>query len=52
MEGTGRADLIAFGNAGGGHLSTDMDRFLILLRPNNLGLAFLRGMGGPISVVK
>jgi hypothetical protein len=47
MEIAGSAGLIAFDNAGGVYVSIDMDCFLILLRRNNLGLAFLRSMGGP-----
>jgi hypothetical protein len=45
MEVGGRTGRIALGNAGGVHLSTDMDCFLILLGRNILALAFLRRCG-------
>ena len=41
----GRTGLTALGNAGGVHVSTDMDCFLILLGRNSLALAFFASMG-------
>ena len=45
MEIAGESRFDCFGNAGGVYVSTDMTVFLILLRRNNPGLAFLRSLG-------
>jgi hypothetical protein len=52
MEVAGSTGLIALGEAGGVHLSTDMDCFLILLRRNSLALAFFASTESAFSLVK